>query len=131
MESKPRIQKKRESPEANDLFTALVRSDLRLLCVKELEFCPGRRWRFDYAIPDVKIALEVEGGAFKERSYIRKDGKVITTIGGRHNSAVGFLGDMEKYNTATVMGWRLLRVTPGELLSGKTIDMIRQTIANN
>lgn len=68
--------------------------------VKELRFSPPRRWRFDYAWEAGKVALEVEGGVW---------------TGGRHTRGKGFLADMEKYNTATVMGWRVLRVTPDQL----------------
>lgn len=122
--SRPSTRTKRESRSKTpkraetDLFTLLIRTDLRLDCVKELEFCPGRKWRFDYALPEVKIAVEVEGGTYKTRTYRNKDGVLITTTGGRHNSA-------------TVLGWRLIRVVPAELLTNKTIDLIRQTIKNN
>lgn len=30
--------------------------------VREHRFHPTRRWRFDFAWPDEKVALEVEGG---------------------------------------------------------------------
>lgn len=120
--------KGKESAET-DLFTLLVRTDLRLKCIKELAFCPGRKWRFDYALPEVKIAVEVEGGTFKKRTYRNKEGVLITTTGGRHNSATGFLNDMEKYNEAAVLGWRLLRVTPDKLITTSTIEMIRRAIA--
>ena len=82
-------------------------------CVKEYRFHDKRKWRFDYAIPEHKIAIEVEGGVW---------------TGGRHTSPKGFLGDMEKYNTATVMGWRVLRTTPEDLLARATFLMIRRTI---
>ena len=35
---------------------------------------------------------------------------------------------MEKYNTATALGWRVLRVTPETLTTGATLDLIKQTI---
>ena len=72
-----------------------------------------RRWRFDYAIPEHKIAVEVEGGVWTQ---------------GRHTRPRGFLGDMEKYNTATALGWRILRVTPDTLTTGATLDLVRRTI---
>lgn len=96
-----------------DLFTALCRSDLGVECVKEYRFHPVRRWRFDYAIPEHKIALEVEGGVW---------------TGGRHIRGAGFLGDMEKYNTATVMGWRVMRTTPELLYSKNTLKMIKDAL---
>ena len=106
--------RKATAPQAgSDLFTVLCRSDLGVECVKEYRFHSTRKWRFDYAIPEHKIAIEVEGGVW---------------TGGRHTSPKGFLGDMEKYNTATVMGWRVLRTTPEDLLARATFLMIRRTI---
>lgn len=32
--------------------------------VGEYRFHPAREWRFDFAIPDCRVAIEVEGGAF-------------------------------------------------------------------
>ena len=107
-------RRKATAPQASsDLFTVLCRSDLGVECVKEYRFHSTRKWRFDYAIPEHKIAIEVEGGVW---------------TGGRHTSPQGFLGDMEKYNTATVMGWRVLRTTPEDLLARATFLMIRRTI---
>ena len=97
-------------PPKTDFFTTLCRSDLKTECVKEYKFHPTRRWRFDYAIPEHKIALEVEGGVW---------------TGGRHTSPKGFLNDMEKYNTATLMGWRVFRAIPDELHTNATLQMLR------
>lgn len=69
--------------------------------VAEHRFHATRRWRFDYAWPDHKLALEVEGGAW---------------TGGRHTRGAGFVKDIEKYNAATLAGWRVLRTTPGSLM---------------
>lgn len=108
--------KRTQARGASDFFTTLCRSDLHVECVKELRFHPTRRWRFDYAIPDYKIAVEVEGGVW---------------TGGRHTSPKGFLSDIEKYNTATVMGWRILRTVPDELVSAKLLMMLRAMISTN
>lgn len=107
--------KQAQTQSSSDFFTTLCRSDLRVECVKEFRFHPTRRWRFDYAMPEYKIAVEVEGGVW---------------IGGRHTSPKGFLGDMEKYNTATAMGWRILRAIPDELISAKMLKMLRGMISN-
>jgi hypothetical protein len=101
------------SYQIRDVFTTICRTDLRVECVKEYKFHPTRRWRFDYAIPEHKIALEVEGGVW---------------TGGRHTSPKGFLGDIEKYNTATLMGWRVFRTTPDELYKLSTINLIKAAI---
>jgi hypothetical protein len=78
---------------------------------REWKFEAKRRWRFDYAWPERMIALEVEGGVW---------------TGGRHTRGAGFLKDVEKYNRAAVLGWRLLRVTPDKLVSTGTFEMLRE-----
>ena len=60
----------------------------------------GRRWRFDFAWPDRMLAVEIDGGAFS---------------GGRHTRGAGFVEDCRKMNAATLMGWRVLRFTAGDL----------------
>lgn len=76
----------------------------------EYVFHEGRNWRFDYCWPDQLVALEVEGGVFK---------------GGRHTRGAGYAADLEKYNTATLDGWKLIRVTPNGLSSYRTMQMLR------
>lgn len=68
--------------------------------VKEHRFHPVRRWRFDYAFVEQKVAVEIEGAVWTR---------------GRHTRGAGFLKDMEKYNTATVMGWKIYRMTPAHV----------------
>ena len=67
---------------------------------REYRFGPERRWRFDFAWPSLRIAVEIEGGVW---------------IRGRHVRPVGYLGDLEKYNRAVVLGWRVLRYAPHQL----------------
>lgn len=103
-------------PPLRDVFTVICKTDLKVECVKEFKFHPVRKWRFDYAVPEHKIALEVEGGVW---------------TGGRHTSPKGFLGDIEKYNTATLMGWRVFRTTPDDLYKKKTLDLMKSAILND
>lgn len=104
---------KADKPAETDAFTKICAAALHAECVKEYRFHPTRKWRFDYALPAFMIALEVEGGVW---------------TGGRHTSAKGFLGDIEKYNKAALMGWRLFRVTPSELYKTATLNMLRVAI---
>ena len=118
MNRQPNTKTKKSRQTANsyqirDVFTTICRTDLKVECVKEYKFHPTRRWRFDYAIPEHKIALEVEGGVW---------------TGGQHTSPKGFLNDIEKYNTATLMGWRVFRTTPDELYKLSTINLIKSAI---
>lgn len=66
----------------------------------EYRFHPVRRWRFDFAWPSVKVAVECEGGTWTR---------------GRHTRGSGYRGDCEKYNVATAAGWRVFRCTRGML----------------
>ena len=61
---------------------------------REYQFHPDRKWRLDFAWPELHVAVEIEGGIF---------------VHGRHTQGSGYLNDLEKYNTATLMGWRILR----------------------
>ena len=63
---------------------------------KEYKFHPTRRWRFDYAILDKKIAIEYEG---------------IVSNKSRHTNIKGYSKDCEKYNQAQLLGWKVLRYT--------------------
>lgn len=104
---------KKITPPATDVFTQICAKEMGVECVKEYRFYKSRQWRFDYALPLYKIALEVEGGVWTQ---------------GRHVRPVGFLGDMNKYNTATLLGWRVFRTTPSKLLSQDTITLIKNAI---
>lgn len=65
--------------------------------LREHEFHPERRWRFDFAAPCARVALEIEGGVWTR---------------GRHSRGAGMIGDMRKYNAATAKGWKIIRCTP-------------------
>jgi len=70
----------------------------------EYNFSPTRGWRFDYAWIAQKIAVEVEGGIWRRG-------------GGAHSHPQNIERDIEKYNAAAVLGWRVLRVVPEKLAS--------------
>jgi hypothetical protein len=63
---------------------------------KEFVFAKPRRFRFDYAIPSIKLAIEYEG---------------IVSGKSRHTSITGYTNDTNKYNIATKNGWSVLRYT--------------------
>ncbi|TOA43715.1 hypothetical protein CGK26_23080 [Vibrio parahaemolyticus] len=66
----------------------------------EVLFHPTRKWRMDYAWPDLKIALEVHGG---------------THSNGRHTRGVGFANDREKMNEAQLLGWIVIEIASDNL----------------
>lgn len=77
----------------------------------ELRFDPVRRWRFDFAIPSHKVAIEIDGGVW---------------TGGRHTRGQGFLDDCEKLNAAACAGWRVLRFVPAQVFNGQLFDTVKR-----
>ena len=97
------------SPEQQALFRCALTKHWLTHPLEEVKFHPSRKWRFDYAWPDKMVALEVEGG--------------VWTMG-RHTRGIGFVRDMEKYNAATLLGWRVLRVPIADLQKESTFCML-------
>lgn len=79
------------------------------LSLPELEyrFHPTRRWRFDFAWPDLLLAVELEGG---------------TWASGRHTRGPGFEKDCEKMNEAAILGWHVLRFTTNMVDDGRAVN---------
>jgi very-short-patch-repair endonuclease len=63
---------------------------------REYRFASPRRWRFDFAWPAQRVAVECDGGTYS---------------GGRHTRGDGYRRDAEKLNAAAALGWRVFRVT--------------------
>lgn len=99
---------------ATDFFKRYLETELPgVEVVKELPFHDARKWRFDYAMPSVKVAIEIDGGVWEY---------------GRHNRPQGYINDMEKLNTAASMGWLVLRFTTDDRLKAATLELIRNTV---
>ena len=80
----------------------------------EYRFHPGRKWRFDFAFPDRKVAVEIEGGIWTN---------------GRHSRGSGAVKDMEKYNAAAALGWFVFRFDGGAVKRGEAIEFMRSVLA--
>lgn len=63
----------------------------------EYQFHDTRKWRFDIAFRQERVAIEVHGGLFRF---------------GHHSRGKGFLDDREKIAEAMVLGWRVFEVAP-------------------
>lgn len=82
--------------------------------LREYRFNPERRWRFDFGWPEKKVALEVEGGIW---------------IQGRHSrGGSAFIADCDKYNAATLAGWKVFRVTHEHIKSGDAINLVQKAL---
>lgn len=74
------------------IISVLDHSGLKF--VSEFQFDEVRKFRFDWAVPDLMIAIEYEG-IFSEKSG--------------HTTLSGYKKDIDKYNLAVKKGWKLLR----------------------
>lgn len=75
----------------------------------EYRFHPERKWRFDFAWPDLLIAAEVEGGVWTQ---------------GRHSRGGGFINDCRKYNSAAELDWLVFRFPAALIESGEAIAVL-------
>lgn len=66
-------------------------------------------YRFDFAWPDELLAVEVEGA---------------THARGRHTRGSGYEKDCQKYNTAALEGWTVLRFTGAMVKDGRALQTI-------
>lgn len=79
----------------------------------EHRFTDDRRFKFDWAFPAVKIAIEYEG---------------LNSLKSGHTTMAGFTSNTDKYNLAQSMGWIVLRFT---LINYKTLPTQLENAFNN
>lgn len=83
--------------------------------VEEYRGIHGRRFRFDLAWVEERIAVEIQGGRW------------IQTTG--HNSGRGLERDYEKSNLATLNGWIYIQTTPEMVEDGRAIALVEEAFA--
>lgn len=81
--------------------------------VREYKPIEGRRYRIDFAWPDIQVAVEVEGGSWS---------------GGRHTTGQGFSDDCQKYNLLTTQGWSVLRYPSNLIKDGSACVQIKEFV---
>ncbi len=79
----------------------LILRSLGLEYAEEHRFHPVRMWRFDLAVPSIKMAIEYHGHS----------GFVGKTGASGHSSIKGLTNDCQKMSEAQILGWRVLAFT--------------------
>ena len=79
--------------------------------VLEYYFHPTRRWRFDLAWPDYRLAVEIDGGGW---------------VNGRHSRGAGIEDDAEKLAEAVLKGWRVFRSSPRQVKTGTVVTWLER-----
>lgn len=104
---------KRAKPDAGTLLEIHLR-ELKLNFVREFKFYTERDWRADFLIsPEGEtfaILVEIEGSVWTQ---------------GRHTRGSGYIKDLSKYNMASILGYKVLRFSTQQVLSGEAKDFIK------
>jgi len=91
------IKARNDCPEVSWIYWQLKYwcEEKRYTLEKEYRFSK-RRFRFDFALPEFKIAVEYDG---------------LNSDKSGHTTLLGFTKDTEKINLAISLGWKVLRFT--------------------
>lgn len=112
-ERKAKPKKKPKSELEAIMLGQLESAGLAEGMVREHRFHPDRRWRFDFCWPSRRLALEVQGGVW---------------VNGGHNRGAGFTNDCEKFNEAALLGWRLIKVSGGQVRNGCALGWVERAL---
>ena len=99
--------------ELEETLALMIRAEGLPIPERQYKFHPTRKFMFDFAYPDLMVAIECEGGVWTQ---------------GRHTRGQGFIDDCEKYNLAALFGWKVLRFTKSMIDDYTAIDMIKKAI---
>lgn len=94
--------------EAEVLFEKHLR-ELGFSYDTEFQFHPTRRWRADFRLwkrdeSSGKVLVEIEGAIYSR---------------GRHTRGAGYQADLDKYNHATALGYKVFRFSTTDVLRGR------------
>ena len=110
------IQAQLKESEASQLERAIL-TQIKQYGLPEPEtqamLIPGRKWRWDFAWPSKRLAVEIQGGIWTR---------------GKHGRGSGIVNDMDKLNAATLAGWRVLQFANTHVRSGEAVALIEKAI---
>lgn len=108
-------KRKSDAPTVTPVNLVAVAEALGLPCpVPELEFHPVRKWRWDLAWGEpYLVAMERQGA---------------TWTGGHHTRGQGYEDDARKLVEGQLLGWLVVPVTPGQLLTGEAWTLVRRAL---
>jgi len=98
-----------------DPFIQFLENEIQCDVWPEFFFSTDRLYRFDYALPKWKIAIEVNGGVWAKGHS-------------GHSSGKGIMRDYEKSNLAQSLGWKVLTVIPAQVKNYEVLYMIKKMI---
>ena len=97
--------------------------ELGFSCEREFQFKIGRKWRADYLIFRNE-RTPFNPLSFKKTALVEFEGGAWTR--GRHTRGKGFIADLEKYNVASGLGYKVFRFTPDQVKRGEAKEFIKK-----
>lgn len=81
--------------------------------LEQFEFHSERKWRFDFAWPALRVAVEIQG--------------MVNGTPGRHQRTAGYSNDCDKLNAAIELQWFVLQFTSVHLVQ-QPVQAIEQVV---
>lgn len=104
--SQPGRSVERQESEIEAMFAQYLRTTDIPTPMRNFVFLPNRKLELDFAWPDKKVGVEIEGAVHRIRER--------------------FHGDIEKHALAILNGWVVMRVDGRSIRSGKAIEWFDQ-----
>lgn len=113
--TQPKAKPKGAGSRYLDQLTFQIRAFRHPTPEREVLFHPTRKWRMDLAWPDLKVAVEYQGGIFSRQAS--------------HSSTANIMRDQEKANEAQLHGWILIYANAKTVTSGQAVDWVNRALA--
>jgi very-short-patch-repair endonuclease len=106
------------------MFAQQLLAFRRLKVERQLRFAKsiGRQWKFDFAFPKYKLAVEIDG------VVVRRIGGVVVTMG-YHADVTGLRKSNEKGAAAIMLGWSVLHFLQDDVRPRRAIDTTLRVLA--
>lgn len=102
------------------LLQQIAKASLPLPDRFEYQFMTSRKWRFDYAWTDLKVAIEYNGIIYVPKS------KNMSKTG--HTTITGLADDYEKLGEAQIRNWIVLETNPILIREYTTVEQLSRAI---
>lgn len=96
-----------------ELFALQVRLAELPSPVREYAAIPGRRYRWDFAWPEQRVLVEINGGTYAHMG---------------HSTGIGIARDYEKNNLAVLAGWRTFAFDRRMVESGEAVTFVGKAL---
>lgn len=111
----PMLRARAARTAAEDTLALQLRIDDLPEPMREYQACPERRFRWDFAWPDLRVLVEVQGGIWRKG-------------GGAHSRPSNIERDVAKAQLAALHGWVVCPVTTDEVRSGEAVKTIARVL---